>query len=1411
MIELRCTPPAPRGLLVLFGLILLVSSAHATPASGPFRMITADSRGVTLEYEAPEPALARDVSPLGTFDVLSLADHNPLAVLGRPALPVRSVGLGIPEHADVEISVEPLETRSLPGLRPVPASDGPVDPEAPGVTRKDNAAIDAEFYDAGGLWPVRSVEFREMGHLRHHRVGQVVVTPMQWDPRTGDISFLKRARIRIDFRPRAAKPGGTLAPVGREEAWESLYESSLINYESARQFRVRPVLLDGSLRHGAAASPPARTAGVNPEFRIHVSRSGLYRLSFADLTAQGWPAGIPVDRIRLFEKSRNPDDPSSPLTTEVPVRVQEYGGTAGVFDQDDGIVFHARNYRDRFQPSIEDNRFTNFHVYWLTWDEGGGARMNTQAGWAEGSGYVVPQSFAATTHYEQNNVYIYPSPNPNFVQYFEQPNWETMYWLPSVPRDSLEFSAVHRDASRPFRLRARWQGFFLRSHQISIWQTRGTAVDDTLLVFRHQFGQPEVYTFDSGDLPGTRLADGRNLFKFSGNRLDDLGRDSEGSGAYFDWFEVDYHRRYVAVGDFLEFNTGGVTGNVEMAVRGLTQPDLVLVDVTDPAAPRWVDLAGAVVTQLSGPPFREYELRFRAQTTGERKYILYTDAALPSHRAAYTPENMRLPGRLPRELGTTNLIRDSSRNVSEDTGADVIVLTHPGFEANLAPWVALREAQGHRLKVVSPQEVYNQYSGGDKSPPAIREWLRTIYRTWAKPPDYLVLAGDASEDYKRDLGSSDPDWVPTMMLLGPVVGDGNRYELIGQDHYFIASLGVNDSPLDLLPDMHIGRMPIGSAAEADILVSKLVNYDNYSPGDAWRNRGLITSDDKYNLPISGNTYTYSRNDCDFEAGADSVLSMFAKRGCFSDFEVEDLRLGDCLNDSLVAQSLGRRVIPRGECPILPFHNANLGATVSYVDVNCAPIWVDRTSRGHLFQMYSGHGNRFVMATESWVDYFNGRGTADRLTNFGKPFIYFGVACHLNEFESAEEFVSKHALAEAMLFLPNAGAIASMASTGFEWLVTNFWVEVYMMNGVFVDNPVDPDTGRPRRVLGDGIHHALLRMATERGGGIFLNTFRSYCLLGDPTMRIDMAPPRFDVTVNGAPVTSGAEIAAPAGSSRARIEARIADDVDYREEGFVLTDGDSVVAPEDYTVTPFEGSGEGACRGLTLVYEPELRPQTYLIDLKLSDWLGRQRSFQLSVRFDIQFRIDGRPLGDLEFVPRSAGIEVDFRSPVELDAADIDVIVNGEDGYFSLEPQSGNRVWTGRLVRELPAGRVDISARIRGVEARAISVSAGDDLNFSDIYFYPNPWDGISPARFTYQLRYREGDRPDRVSVTIFTVSGRRVVTLDAPTDGGRTWLDWDGRDARGDELANGVYLYKLTIDLADGKKLSRTDRIVVHK
>jgi hypothetical protein len=102
----------------------------------------------------------------------------------------------------------------------------------------------------------------------------------------------------------------------------------------------------------------------------------------------------------------------------------------------------------------------------------------------------------------------------------------------------------------------------------------------------------------------------------------------------------------------------------------------------------------------------------------------------------------------------------------------------------------------------------------------------------------------------------------------------------------------------------------------------------------------------------------------------------------------------------------------------------------------------------------------------------------------------------------------------------------------------------------------------------------------------------------------------------------------------------------------------------------------------------------------------------------------------------------------------------------------------------------------------------DTLNFavadSMQYFaeavlnYPNPFS--TTTQFLITLSSRASIRLD-----IFTVSGKRIRRLETTRDGGAVgvssyaeeWIFWDGRDAAGDEIANGIYLYVVTVDFLD--------------
>ncbi len=91
------------------------------------------------------------------------------------------------------------------------------------------------------------------------------------------------------------------------------------------------------------------------------------------------------------------------------------------------------------------------------------------------------------------------------------------------------------------------------------------------------------------------------------------------------------------------------------------------------------------------------------------------------------------------------------------------------------------------------------------------------------------------------------------------------------------------------------------------------------------------------------------------------------------------------------------------------------------------------------------------------------------------------------------------------------------------------------------------------------------------------------------------------------------------------------------------------------------------------------------------------------------------------------------------------------------------------------------------------VNVASELQILDLYNIPNPFS--KGTHFTFKLAGPV--KTDEVSIKIYTVTGRLIQDINAPTKIGFNSIPWDGRDKDGDELGNSVYLYKVIVKQAD--------------
>jgi hypothetical protein len=80
--------------------------------------------------------------------------------------------------------------------------------------------------------------------------------------------------------------------------------------------------------------------------------------------------------------------------------------------------------------------------------------------------------------------------------------------------------------------------------------------------------------------------------------------------------------------------------------------------------------------------------------------------------------------------------------------------------------------------------------------------------------------------------------------------------------------------------------------------------------------------------------------------------------------------------------------------------------------------------------------------------------------------------------------------------------------------------------------------------------------------------------------------------------------------------------------------------------------------------------------------------------------------------------------------------------------------------------------------------------------YPNPFN--PETRISYFI-----PRVSHVKLQIFNILGQKIRTLvDEDQAAGREGVLWDGRDDQGEQVASGVYLYRLQAgDLSESKKM----------
>ncbi len=432
------------------------------------------------------------------------------------------------------------------------------------------------------------------------------------------------------------------------------------------------------------------------------------------------------------------------------------------------------------------------------------------------------------------------------------------------------------------------------------------------------------------------------------------------SEAWLDYLVVTWRRNLRMTGDEMHFRDPRSVGSGNVARFILENGSGIRVlDITDPAS------AGEVSGQELGGRFQ-----FSRPADELREYVAFRPSGnFPEPALAGTVGNQDLHGIPVPEL---------------------LVITHPDFlqeAGRIAGFHA--DTEGMEVRVVTTQQVYNEFGSGIADATAIRNFIRMCYGRDPKLK-YVLLMGDGSYD-NRNLTGANKAFVPTFQSDDSLIPTSS---FVSDDYFAILEPG--ESVYNGTVDLGIGRLPVSSSYEAGIVADKILHY--YSPESMglWRtNLCFIGDDEDTNLHMS-----------------DSELLANLVNQNHREFQTEKVYF----------DAYPQQVTPGGE---------------RYPGVMEAIN--QQVKKGVLVLNYVGHANERYLADERVLDV----STINAWTNKNNLPIFVTATCEFSRFDADETSAGEY-----ILFNPNGGGIGLFSTTRVVYAYSNYLLSRSFYSYVF---------------------------------------------------------------------------------------------------------------------------------------------------------------------------------------------------------------------------------------------------------------------------------------------------------------------------------------------------------------------------
>ncbi len=1145
---------------------------------------------------------------------------------------------------------------------------------------------------------------------------------------------------------------------------QNVYEPSL-SYEQQQEYAGNSVLAQGTW------------------YKVCLDQTGIYRLDFEDLEALGMNmGGLQKAGIRLFGNGAPmlPEDNAAFRDDDLKENaIFISGGNSGTFARNDYLLFYGKGPDQWSYDATQGyfnhqvHHYSHENCYYISADQGPGKRISSRPGTQSQQTHTV-SSFQDYAFHEKDSENLLTSGRIWYGEVFD-----------ATLTRSFNFPFENIDPSGPARVKTY---FAARSGSPSSFTVKAGNEQSTTSVFQINpaayEGYIARYAIDSLEFTP---AQGNNL------KVDvTYNRSSSGAKGWLNYIAVNVTRHLRFSGSQMAFRNTRVIGpgNVAQYVLGNAPGGINIWDVTDR-----FNIRQQQTTTSSG------NLMFRLEADSLRELVAFDGSSFLSPR---------LQGKIP------------NQNLHAMQAHDLIIVSPEEFLPQAQRLASFREEHdGLSVAIVTPQQIYNEYSSGAVDISAIRNFMKMLYDRGQAPgdlPRYLLLFGNGTVDNKDLLGFGG-NLIPTyqtLQSLTPSGGFEHGRSVEGShmtDDYFGLLDDTEGKDARGIVDIGIGRLPVRTLEEATTMVDKIMRYDQRVPG---------MEPGASNLQFVGSTSNH-----------DDWRNMVV---LIADDEDHNIHLNH--TESLAEDMTQRNGVYNLDKIYLDAYNQVTAAGGSrYPEVNKAIN--DRVNKGALLINYIGHGGTKGLAheriltfddIETWKNYYN------------MP-VFMTATCEFSSFDQPDP--GELSAGVRITLKSDGGAVALYTTTRLAWSSSNLTLNTNFMQNAFSRNE---QGDFPR--LGD-----LIRVAKEKSssGGTLNWRLRNFVLLGDPSMQ--MAYPEYQVVTESISDTIMA-------FQQVTVSGYVADGSGNKVSGYqgvlfpTIFDKNNLIRTQGHDPSSYQA--EFATRN-SLLYKGKASVMdgefsfSFVVpkDIAYNYGDGKISYYLDNGAVDGHGYFDGFKIGGTlqDYTPDDSGPQVQLfmndttflaggitsENPVLLalinDHSGINItgrighdIVAFLDGdlsspyvlnqYFQADQdayQSGKVIFP---FFNLEDGPHTLSLRVWDIhnnptlETLDFIVQSSAQLALKDLMNYPNPFS--SHTRFVFS--HNQSSQPMEVQIDIFDMNGRLLQSLHSQMQSAGYQsppVSWDGRDHAGKPLGNGIYIYRLTLNAPSGEVLQQTRKLVI--